>query len=67
MVLNSGFLLLADELGLGKTVSAIRMLADKRALPAIVVCLAHLPPHWVTQLQKFLPDLKVHTLKKGTA
>jgi len=67
MTLNGGYLLLADELGLGKTVSAIRVLADKRALPALVVCLAHLPPHWTAQLKKFLPDLKVHTLKKGTA
>lgn len=67
MVLNNGFLLLADELGLGKTVSAIRMLADKRALPGLVVCLAHLPPHWVSQLKKFLPGLNVHVLKKGTA
>ena len=66
MCLAMGSLLLADELGLGKTVSAIRLLADKRALPAIVVCPAHLPSHWVQQIGKFLPTLRCHVLKKGS-
>lgn len=67
MLLNNRVLLLADELGLGKTVSAIRALADKRTLPALVVCQTHLPSHWRDQLRKFLPKLRCHIVTKSTA
>lgn len=59
-------LLLADDVGLGKTVSAIAMLSDPRTLPALVVTLTHLPPQWVAELERFAPKLKVHVLKKAT-
>lgn len=60
-----GGLLLADDLGLGKTVTAMCPMALPDNLPALVVCPTHMPPHWVAFLKRFLPDLKVHALKSG--
>lgn len=56
-------LLLADDLGLGKTASAICALCDPCTLPALVVCPTHLPRQWQAELARFLPDLKTHILK----
>lgn len=66
LALASGGLLLADEVGLGKTVSAIAMMADPRALPALVVTLTHLPKQWEREIKRFAPKLRTHILKKGT-
>lgn len=59
-------LLLTDELGVGKTASAIGMLAHADARPALVVTLAHLPRQWQRELDRFLPGMKIHTLAKMT-
>lgn len=58
-------LLLADDLGLGKTVSAICSMANSDHLPALVVCPAHLPRQWEKEIHRFLPDLLVHRIRKG--
>lgn len=57
-------LLLADDLGLGKTVSGITLLASEGTLPALVVVPTHLQTHWRDQIAKFIPSLKVHVVKK---
>jgi SNF2 family DNA or RNA helicase len=59
-------LLLADDVGLGKTVTAICSMTLPVNLPAVVVCPAHMPPQWAAMLARFAPGLSVHTLKKGT-
>jgi SNF2 family DNA or RNA helicase len=59
-----GGLLLADDVGVGKTVSAICPMADGKNLPALVVVPAHLPNHWVEKLGEFAPHLRVHVIKK---
>lgn len=59
-------MLLADDLGLGKTVSAICAMVDQANLPALVVCPAHLPRQWKRMINRFAPALNVHILKKGT-
>lgn len=59
-------LLLADDVGLGKSASSICPMAMPEHLPALVVTLAHLPPQWLGELQKFAPNLKVHVLKSAT-
>lgn len=56
-------LLLADDLGLGKTVSAITLLANEGTLPALVVVPTHLQRHWKSQIGKFMPALDVHIIK----
>lgn len=58
--------LLADQLGLGKTVTAITTFTDQRTLPALVVCQAHLPKQWDAYIKKFLPSAKTHIIKTGT-
>jgi SNF2 family DNA or RNA helicase len=59
-------LLLADELGVGKTCSAIAALTDPRTRPALVVTQAHLTRQWQEELRKFSPGLTTHIIKKGT-
>lgn len=64
--LQQGDLMLVDELGLGKTCSAICSFRDPRTLPALVVCHPFLQQQWAREVQKFAPDLTTHILKKGS-
>ena len=66
MLLRSGGFLLADDVGLGKTASAICTFTDARTLPALVVTLTHLPRQWELEIGKFAPSLRVHVIKRGT-
>ena len=67
-------LLLADEVGLGKTVSSLCAISQAELRPAVVVCPAHLAIQWSNFIKKFLPTCKAeiaktgrpHALKKGT-
>lgn len=65
MWLTTGGLLLADDVGLGKTAVSFCGFVDPKLRPALVVTLSHLPFQWESELQKFT-DLKAHILKKGT-
>lgn len=58
-------LLLADDLGTGKTISALCGLTEPATLPALVVTLTHLPIQWEEQIHKFT-NLTTHILRKGT-
>lgn len=58
-------LLLGDDVGLGKTVSAICCMVTPGALPALVVCPAHMPRHWVRFIARFAPALRVHRIRDG--
>lgn len=65
IALNTGGLLVADEVGLGKTVTAIAMLVQKNTRPALVVTLAQLMPRqWRDFLKRFAPHLRTHILKR---
>lgn len=59
-------LLLADELGLGKTVSSICPMLIPENLPALFVTLTHLPSQIQAELKRFAPHLKTHILTKTT-
>jgi SNF2 family DNA or RNA helicase len=63
--LTNGHLLIADDVGLGKTASAICSFSDPRTLPAVVVTLTHLPWQWQDEIRKFAPLLRTHVIKKG--
>lgn len=57
---------LGDDLGLGKTVTAIGIIADRGGRVA-VVCPTHLQRQWKAQLNRFLPSVTVHIAKKTEA
>jgi SNF2 family DNA or RNA helicase len=66
MWLRAGGLLVADELGLGKTAVAIAGMADPKLRPALVVVPTHLQYQWAAEIERFLPGVNVHVLKKST-
>lgn len=66
LCLANGGLLNADDVGLGKTCSAICVLAEPSSLPALVVTLTHLPKQWAAEIARFAPRLRTHILKTGT-
>jgi SNF2 family DNA or RNA helicase len=63
LALRTGGLLLADELGLGKTMSGLLVLREPAALPALVVCPAHLPEQWVSEIARTFPLLRTHIIR----
>lgn len=65
MCLASGGLLLADDLGLGKTCSGICVISEPSARPALVVTLTHLPKQWQAEIKRFAPQLRTHVIKSG--
>lgn len=65
LALRTGRLLLADDVGLGKTATAIAVISDPRARPALVVTLSHLPPQWAAEIRRFAPGLSVLVPKLG--
>lgn len=66
MAFAQGGLLLADDLGLGKTCSGICLLSRPECRPALVVTMTHLTHQWEREVLKFCPGLRTHVLKKGT-
>jgi superfamily II DNA or RNA helicase len=60
-------LLVGDDVGLGKTATAIGMLADPQFRPAIIVTLTHLCRQWEAEIKRFLPNARSHILKTGKA
>jgi SNF2 family DNA or RNA helicase len=63
---KTGRLLCADELGLGKTITALTALASTKAFPAVAVVPPHLCQQWERECKRFLPDLRVHVAKTKT-
>lgn len=55
-------MLLGDDVGLGKTNSAIGAMLLPGTLPAAVVLQAHLPDQWVERIEEFC-HLRVHVIK----
>lgn len=67
LYLENGSLLLADEMGIGKTVSGITSFTDPRTLPACVVVQSTLPVQWKREVNRFLPNARVHIIKQKAA
>jgi SNF2 family DNA or RNA helicase len=55
-------LLLGDDVGLGKTNTAIASLLDPSMLPALVIVQAHLPEQWEERIEEF-STLRPHIVK----
>jgi len=64
--LQRGALLLADELGVGKSITALAALTDPRTKPALIVVHPFLTKQWARYVAKFMPLANVHIIKKGT-
>lgn len=57
-------MLLGDDLGLGKTITAILALSNKDMLPGIVIVPSHLTTHWREKIEEFT-NLRIHVVKTG--
>ncbi|MEA9392158.1 DEAD/DEAH box helicase [Acerihabitans sp. TG2] len=66
MLLTVKGLLLADDVGLGKTLTSFLAMCLPENLPALFVTLPNLPRQMEAQLAKFLPNHRPHIIKKGT-
>jgi hypothetical protein len=55
-------LLLGDEVGLGKTFTAVAACLKEGALPAVVVCHAHLQKQWCEVIERFT-TLRAYAIK----
>lgn len=62
IALNQGSLLLGDEVGLGKTISAFATLLAGAPMPAGIVVQAHLADQWKKRAEEFT-TLRVHVIK----
>lgn len=67
MLRLNGRLLLLDDVGLGKTVSALASVADGWGLPAAVIVQPHLSAQWVKQYIERFTHLKAHEVKDRQA
>lgn len=64
--MSNGRCLIGDEMGIGKTISAIGYAAlHPEARPAIVVCPANVKFNWKKELNKWLPSERVHVINAG--
>lgn len=63
IVHTTGRLLVADEVGLGKTCVGLSLLARPGTLPAAIVVPTHLPRQWMREMEKFTPSLKPYLVK----
>jgi SNF2 family DNA or RNA helicase len=61
-----GRCLIADQMGLGKTVEAIASLEHRNAFPAVIVCPASLKENWKREFNKWLPHRTVNIVSGKT-
>jgi len=66
LLLQQGGLLIADDMGVGKTVSAICAITEPATRPALVVTMTALTHQWEREIARFAPSLTTHVIKKGT-
>ena len=66
LALRTGKLLVADDVGLGKTLTSLLILRDAGLLPALIICQTHLTHQWQEELETFMPWLTSHIAKKGS-
>lgn len=67
MLRASGRLLLLDDVGLGKTVSALAAISDGWGLPAVVVVQPHLSTQWVKEYIERFTHLRAHAVSDRNA
>lgn len=65
MLVGTTRYILGDDLGLGKTVSAIAAMVASGASPVLVVTMTHLVKQWDREVKKYAPRLTTHVIKTG--
>lgn len=65
LVTIKGGVLVADDVGLGKTVTSICLMTKTESLPALVVTMPHLLTQWEHEINTFAPQLKTHIIRSG--
>jgi SNF2 family DNA or RNA helicase len=65
MLVGTSRYILGDDLGLGKTVSAIAAMVATGATPVLVVTMTHLVRQWDREVKKYAPRLTTHVIKTG--
>jgi SWI/SNF-related matrix-associated actin-dependent regulator of chromatin subfamily A-like protein 1 len=64
--MSKGRCLIGDEMGIGKTISAIGYAAiNPQARPAVVVCPSNVKFNWKKELNKWLPNETVQVMTSG--
>lgn len=63
LALRTGSLLIADQIGLGKSPTAIGIMSAPSVLPALVVAPVHLAIQWHREIARFAPKLRVHRIR----
>jgi len=63
MAKKSKRILLADKIGLGKTFSALSILAEPEARPAIIITPTHLCNQWDREIKRLYPMATTHIIK----
>jgi hypothetical protein len=66
MFRKRGRMLLGDDIGLGKTNTAIGCMLTPGALPCAVVCEVHVMEQWADRIREF-SNLTVHVISKASA
>lgn len=67
LCLRNEAILVGDSMGLGKTITALTMLAEPRTLPAVVFTIsAGMAEQWAAKVAEFLPHLRTHILAGAT-
>ncbi len=62
LTLQNPNLLVGDDLGLGKTITALATMTTGAPMPAVVVVQAHLPQQWADRIAEFT-HLRCHIIK----
>jgi SNF2 family DNA or RNA helicase len=65
-LVTAGSALMADEMGVGKTVQSIEALRRTGATPALVVTRASVKATWARELERWAPELRVAVAPSGT-
>jgi len=56
-------MLLADVMGLGKTISGLSILTEPETRPAIIVVPPHLCTQWENEIKRCYPQMSFHTIR----